>query len=120
VEVLDGLGSTEVGYIFCSNIPGRVRPGSSGVLIGDHQARIVDEDGHDADSGELWLLAASTALQYWNQRERTKQVFLGEWLKTGDRYFRDPDGYFWYQVRINDVFKVSGQWSLPWRSRAAY
>ena len=113
VEVLDGLGSTEVGYIFCSNIPGRVRPGSSGMPIGDHRARIVDEDGHDADSGELWLLAASTALQYWNQRERTKQVFLGEWLRTGDRYFRDPDGYFWYQGRINDVFKVSGQWVSP-------
>jgi benzoate-CoA ligase len=113
IEVLDGLGSTEVGYIFCSNLPGRVRPGSSGVLIGDHRARIVDEDGQDADSGELWLASASTALQYWNQRERTKQVFIGEWLRTGDRYFRDSDGYFWYQGRANDVFKVSGQWVSP-------
>jgi benzoate-CoA ligase len=113
VEVLDGLGSTEVGYIFCSNLPGRVRPGSSGVLIGDHRARIVDEDGHDADSGELWLAATSTALHYWNQRERTKQTFVGEWLRTGDRYFRDSDGYFWYQGRLNDVFKVSGQWVSP-------
>jgi benzoate-CoA ligase family protein len=113
VEVLDGLGSTEVGYIFCSNLPGRVRPGSSGVLIGDHRARIVDQDGHDAESGELWLASASTALQYWNQRARTKQTFLGEWLRTGDRYFRDPDGYFWYQGRTNDVFKVSGQWVSP-------
>jgi len=113
IEVLDGLGSTEVGYIFCSNLPGRVRPGSSGVLIGDHRARIVDEDGHDADSGELWLAAASTALQYWNQRERTQQTFVGEWLRTGDRYVRDSDGYFWYQGRTNDVFKVSGQWVSP-------
>jgi benzoate-CoA ligase len=113
IEVLDGLGSTEVGYIFCSNLPGRVRPGSSGVLLGEHRARIVDEDGHDAESGELWLAATSTALHYWNQRERTKQTFVGEWLRTGDRYFRDSDGYFWYQGRTNDVFKVSGQWVSP-------
>src|SRR6266849_4891500 len=113
IELLDGLGSTEVGYIFCSNLPGRVRPGSSGVLIGDHRARIVDEDGNDADSGELWLSAASTALQYWNQSERTKQTFCGEWLRTGDRYVRDREGYFWYQARTNDMFKVSGQWVSP-------
>jgi benzoate-CoA ligase len=113
VELLDGLGSSEVGYIFCSNLPGRVRPGSSGVLLGDHRARIVDEDGHDADVGELWISAASTALQYWNQRLRTQETFVGEWLRTGDRYIRDPDGYFWYQGRTNDVFKVSGQWVSP-------
>jgi benzoate-CoA ligase len=116
VELLDGLGSTEVGYIFCSNLPGQVRPGSSGRLIGDHQARIVDEDGQqvpDGEPGELWLKAASSALQYWNQRERTRQTFIGEWLRTGDRYIRDADGYLWYQGRTNDVFKVSGQWVSP-------
>jgi benzoate-CoA ligase family protein len=113
VEVLDGLGSTEVGYIFCSNRAGRVRPGSSGVLIGDHQARIVDDENRDAESGELLVKAASTALHYWNQRERTKQTFWGEWLRTGDRYSRDEAGYFWYQGRTNDVFKVSGQWVSP-------
>jgi benzoate-CoA ligase family protein len=113
VEVLDGLGSTEVGYIFCSNRAGQVRPGSSGVLVGDHQARIVDENDRDAESGELLVKAASTALHYWNQRERTKQTFWGEWLRTGDRYSRDEAGYFWYQGRTNDVFKVSGQWVSP-------
>jgi benzoate-CoA ligase family protein len=105
VELLDGLGSTEVGYIFCSNLPGRVRPGSSGQLIGDHQARIVD--------GELWVAAGSTALYYWNQRDQTKQTFVGEWLRTGDRYRRDTDGYFWYEGRTDDVFKASGQWVSP-------
>jgi benzoate-CoA ligase len=116
VELLDGIGSTEVGYIYCSNRPGRVRPGSSGVMIGDHAARIVDEQGRDVEegeAGELWVRAESTALYYWNQRERTKQTFCGEWLRTGDRYVRDPDGYFWYQGRNNDVFKVSGQWVSP-------
>jgi benzoate-CoA ligase len=113
VEVLDGLGSTEVGYIFCSNLPGRVRPGSSGVPIGDHQLRLVDEDGRDGEEGELWVQAESTALYYWNQRARTKQTFVGEWLRTNDRYQRDADGFYWYQGRMNDVFKVSGQWVSP-------
>ena len=116
VENLDGLGSTEVGYIFCSNLPGRVRPGSSGVLIGDHQARLVDERGRDvADGapGELWVKAASTALHYWNDRARSKATFVGEWIRTGDLYLRDADGYYWYQGRVSDVFKVSGQWVSP-------
>jgi benzoate-CoA ligase len=116
IEVLDGLGSTEAGYIFASNLPGQVRPGSSGRMIGDHEARIVDENGtdvRDGESGELWIKAASTALHYWNQRDRTKQAFVGEWLRTGDRYVRDADGYIWYQGRTNDVFKVSGQWVSP-------
>ena len=116
VEVLDGLGSTEVGYIFCSNLPGRVRPGSSGVLIGDHRARILSDTGQDApegEIGELWVQARSTALHYWNQRERSKRAFVGEWLRTGDRYARDADGYFWYQGRVDDVLKVSGQWVSP-------
>ena len=116
IELLDGLGSTEAGYIFCSNAPGAVRPGSSGRLIGGHQARIVDENGNDVPDGEwgeLWLKAASTALQYWNLRDRTKQTFVGEWLRTGDRYMRDADGYLWYQGRLGDVFKVSGQWVSP-------
>ena len=116
VEALDGLGSTEVGYIFCSNLPGQVRPGSSGRMLGDHRARVVDESGQDVadgESGELWVAAASTALHYWNQRERTRRTFVGEWLRTGDRYIRDPDGYLWYQGRLDDVFKVSGQWVSP-------
>ncbi len=116
VELLDGIGSTEVGYIFCSNLPGRVRPGSSGVLLGDHQARIVDEHGRDLPAGaegELWVRAASTALHYWNRRDQTKATFVGEWLRTGDRYRRDPDGYYWYLGRTGDIFKVSGQWVSP-------
>jgi benzoate-CoA ligase len=116
VELLDGLGSTEVGYIFCSNRPGRVRPGSSGVMIGDHEARIVDEHGRDVaegEAGELWVRAESTALCYWNRRARTKATFVGDWLRTGDRYRRDADGFYWYLGRTDDLFKVSGQWVSP-------
>jgi benzoate-CoA ligase family protein len=116
VEVLDGLGSTEVGYIFCSNLPGQVKAGSSGVMIGDHQGRLVDEHGRDVEHGEpgeLWVKAESTALHYWNKRAQTKATFAGEWIRTGDRYVRDHDGYYWYLGRTNDVFKVSGQWVSP-------
>jgi benzoate-CoA ligase family protein len=113
IEVLDGLGSTEVGYIYCSNLPGQVRAGSSGVPIGDHQLRLVDEEGRETSDGELWVRAESTALHYWNQRTRTKETFQGEWLRTNDRYVRDEDGFYWYQGRMNDVFKVSGQWVSP-------
>ncbi|MBA2450899.1 MAG: benzoate-CoA ligase family protein, partial [Chloroflexi bacterium] len=92
VELLDGIGSTEVGYIFCSNLPGQVRPGSSGVAIGDHRLRIVDEQGRDVGqgvAGELLVQAESTALHYWNRRARSRETFVGEWLRTGDRYRRD-------------------------------
>lgn len=116
IELLDGVGSTEVGYIFCSNRPGQVRPGSSGRPIGGHVMRVVDESGQDCapdEPGELWVNAESTALHYWNQRARSKATFAGEWIRTGDRYRRDADGYFWYLGRVGNVFKVSGQWVSP-------
>jgi benzoate-CoA ligase len=78
--------------------------------------RIVDETGQDLADGEvgaLWVRAASTALYYWNNREQTKRAFEGQWLRTGDRYLRDRQGFFWYQGRTDDVFKVSGQWVSP-------
>jgi benzoate-CoA ligase len=117
VELLDGLGSTEVGYIFCSNLPGEVRPGSSGRPIGDHELKLVGDDGREIVTpdvrGELWVRAASTAVQYWNQRHRTKETFVGDWLRTGDGYRRDADGYYWSEGRTDDLFKVSGQWVSP-------
>jgi benzoate-CoA ligase family protein len=116
VELVDGLGSTEVGAQFCANRPGQVRPGSSGRPLGDHQLRIVDDRGRDVPTGrpgELLVRSASTALNYWNQRDRTKETFLGEWLRTGDRYRRDADGFYWHLGRIKDTFKVSGQWVSP-------
>lgn len=116
-EILDGLGSTEVGYIYCSAMPGAVRPGSSGQPIGGHALRLVDEHGQNVtasdEPGELWVRAASSALHYWNQREKSKSTFDGEWVRTGDRYARDQDGYYWNLGRTDDVFKVSGQWVSP-------
>jgi benzoate-CoA ligase family protein len=117
IELLDGLGSTEAGYIFCSNMRDGVRPGSSGRPIGDHEMKLMDPDGSEIitpeGQGELWVRAASTALMYWNRRDRTKTTFVGEWLRTGDYYRRDTDGYYWCEGRIDDLFKVSGQWVSP-------
>jgi benzoate-CoA ligase family protein len=113
VDLLDGLGSTEVGYIFCSNRRGGNRPGSSGQPVGGHALRIVDESGADVpdgESGELWVRARSSALCYWNEQDQSRNTFVGEWLRTGDRYRRDTDGFYWHLGRLNDVFKVSGQW----------
>ncbi len=122
VETLDGIGSSEVGYIYISNFPGRSRPGSSGELIPGYQARLVDEDGDDVPQGEvgdLWIRSPSTAARYWNQHERTKATFVGEWIKTGDKYSRDADGYYRYEGRSDDMLKVGGIWVSPMEVEAA-
>ena len=116
VEILDGIGSTEVLHIFISNRPGRVRPGSSGEIVPGYEARIVDEDGQPVPPGEignLLIKGDSTALYYWNKRDRTRQTMLGEWIKTGDKYSQDADGYFWYAGRTDDMLKVGGIWVSP-------
>jgi benzoate-CoA ligase family protein len=116
VEVLDGVGSSEIGYIAISNFPGRSRPGTSGELIPGYQARVVDEEGEAVPQGEvgdLWVRSRSTAALYWNQHDRTKQTFVGEWLKTGDKYYLDETGYYVYAGRSDDMLKVGGIWVSP-------
>ncbi|HEY7063568.1 MAG TPA: benzoate-CoA ligase family protein [Chloroflexota bacterium] len=116
VEVLDGVGSSEIGYIAISNFPGRSHPGTSGELIPGYQARVVDEDGASVPQGEvgdLWVRSRSTAALYWNQHDRTKQTFVGEWLKTGDKYYLDEAGYYVYAGRSDDMLKVGGIWVSP-------
>jgi acyl-coenzyme A synthetase/AMP-(fatty) acid ligase len=122
VEILDGIGSSEIGYIAISNFPGRSRPGASGQLIPGYQARVVDEDGNDVPPGEvgdLWIRAPSAASMYWNQHERTKATFVGEWLKTGDKYAVEPDGFYRYEGRSDDMLKVGGIWVSPMEVEAA-
>jgi len=122
VEVLDGVGSTEVGYIYISNRPGRSRPGTSGELLAGYAARLVDEEGHDVPPGEpgdLWIAAPSTAARYWHQHDRTRQTMVGPWLKTGDKYVRDADGYYVYAGRSDDMLKVGGIWVSPMEVEAA-
>jgi benzoate-CoA ligase len=99
-----------------SNRPGEVKPGSSGKIIPGFEARIVDESDHDAPPGEignLLIKCDATCDGYWNQHERTKSSFLGPWFRTGDKYYQDEAGYFWYAGRADDLFKVNGRWLSP-------
>ncbi|MBI4012952.1 MAG: benzoate-CoA ligase family protein [Candidatus Rokubacteria bacterium] len=116
VECLDGLGATEVGYIFISNRPGAVRPGSSGQLLPGYRARLVDGDGGDVPPGtigDLWMAGESLAAGYWNKHEKTKAAFVGEWYRTGDKYLADADGYYFYQGRADDLLRVGANWVSP-------
>ncbi len=116
VEILDGIGSTEILHIFISNRPGRVRPGSTGELVPGYDARIVNEEGRDVPLGEigdLLINGDSVCAGYWNQHEATKSTIQGQWIRTGDKYARDQEGYFWYQGRSDDMLKVGGMWVSP-------
>lgn len=115
-EILDGLGSTEMLHIFCSNIPGEVRPGSSGKPVPGYDLRLCeDEDSapSDAEVGTLHVRGGSAFLGYWRQREKTRNTLLGDWVSTGDRYSRDSEGYFWYAGRADDMIKIGGEWVSP-------
>jgi benzoate-CoA ligase family protein len=116
VEILDGIGSTEILHIFISNRSGRVRPGSAGELVPGYEARIVDEVGDDVtDStvGNLLIRGDSICAYYWNKHERTKDTIEGHWIRTGDKFSRDADGYYWYAGRADDMLKVGGIWVSP-------
>jgi benzoate-CoA ligase family protein len=116
VEILDGIGSTEVLHIFISNQPGRARPGSSGLPVPGYEARLVDENGQTVPQGELGDLIVrgdSTCAFYWNRHEQTKDTIAGHWIRTGDKYQQDEDGYFWFAGRSDDMLKVGGIWVSP-------
>jgi benzoate-CoA ligase family protein len=116
VEILDGIGSTEVLHTFIANRPGRVRPGSSGEVVPGYEARLVDAEEREVPTGEigdLLIKGESTCSCYWNKQEQTRRTILGEWIRTGDKYTRDADGYFWYQGRSDDMLKCGGYWVSP-------
>jgi benzoate-CoA ligase family protein len=116
VEILDALGSTEVLHMMISNRPGAVRPGSSGQVLPGFEAKIVNEDNEllgPGEIGNLLVRADSTCAYYWNQHEQTKNTIQGHWIRTGDKYYQDEDGYFWYAGRTDDMMKVSGAWVSP-------
>jgi benzoate-CoA ligase len=116
VEILDGIGSTEVLHIFISNRCGSVRPGSSGVLVPGYDAKIVDDHGELVRRGEigsLWVKGDSTCALYWNRHELSKRTIQGDWIRTGDHYYQDDDGYYWFSGRSDDMLKVGGIWVSP-------
>ncbi len=122
VDILDGIGSTEMLHIFISNQPGKLRYGTTGVAVAGYELRIVDDKGADVPDGELGelLVRGPTAAEgYWNQREKTRRTFEGEWTRTGDIYVRDADGMYRYCGRNDDMFKVSGLWVSPFDVESA-
>jgi 4-hydroxybenzoate-CoA ligase len=122
VDILDGIGSTEMLHIFISNRPGDVRYGTSGKPVPGYAARIVDEhdnDVADGAQGELLVRGPSAADGYWNQRDKSRRTFQGEWTRTGDVYTRDAEGYYRYGGRNDDMMKVSGVWVSPFEVEEA-
>ncbi len=116
VELLDGLGTAEMWHIFISNRPGQVRPGTLGTVVPGFEVRVCDADGQELPDGEvgaLWVRGDSRAICYWQQMDKTKQGFRGEWYVSGDMIRRDPEGYVTYCGRIDDMLKVSGKWLSP-------
>ena len=118
VDILDGIGMTEMLHIFLSNRPGEVRPGTTGVAVPGYHLKLIDEDtgseiaeaGHP---GTLFVRGESTATGYWARYQASRLVFQGEWLRTGDTYVRDPDGYYACLGRTGDMIKASGIWVSP-------
>jgi 4-hydroxybenzoate-CoA ligase len=122
VDILDGVGSTELLHIFLSNAPGDVVYGTSGRAVPGYDLRLVDEHGAEvADDtiGELLVRGTSAANGYWNQREKSRATFEGEWTRTGDKYTRDADGRYHYCGRTDDMFKVGGLWLSPFEVESA-
>ena len=121
-DVVDGIGSTEMFQTFLSNRPGDVRYGSTGKPVAGYELRIVDENGRDVPDGEIGelLVRGPTAGEgYWNQRAKSRRTFAGEWTYSGDKFYRDADGYYHYCGRTDDMFKVSGMWVSPFEVEAA-
>ena len=123
IDVLDGIGSTEMLHIFLSNRAGDVRYGTSGKPIAGYDLRLVDDDGKiitaRGEMGELQVRGPTSAMMYWNNREQSRITFLGEWTRSGDKYIEDDDGYFVYCGRRDDMLKVSGMYVSPFEVEGA-
>jgi benzoate-CoA ligase family protein len=116
VELLDGLGTAEMWHIFCSNLPGAVRPGTLGRAVPGFEIAVRDDDGRDVGDGEvgrLWVRGGSRALGYWQDLDTSAAAFVGEWFAGGDLVRRDGDGYLSYVGRGDDALKVGGRWLAP-------
>ena len=116
VDIIDGIGSTEALHMFIANRPDDIRPGSSGRLVDGYDARLLDDQGapvNRGDIGNLWISGDSVCAEYWHQHEKTKDTIEGRWIRTGDKYTQDADGYYWYAGRTDDMLKVGGLWVSP-------
>ncbi len=122
VDIYDGVGSTEMLHIFLGNYPGTIKYGTSGMPIPGYEARLIDDNGREVAQGEIGELSVrgpSAADGYWNQREKSRRTFEGEWTRTGDKYTLGSDGFYRICGRTDDMFKVSGQWVSPFEVESA-
>jgi benzoate-CoA ligase len=122
VEILDGIGSTEMLHIFISNRPGEVRYGTTGKPVPGYQIRLVDEREAEVatgEIGELQINGPTSAIHYWGNRVRTLATFVGPWTRAGDKYTKDAQGYYTYGGRSDDMLKVSGMYVSPFEVEAA-
>jgi 4-hydroxybenzoate-CoA ligase len=122
VDILDGIGSTEMLQTFVSNRPGDIRYGSTGKPVPGYEVKIVDESGQELPAGEIGELVVrgpTAGEGYWNQRAKSRRTFAGEWIHTGDKFVCDLDGYYHYCGRTDDMFKVNGMWVSPFEVEAA-
>ncbi|MEO5725951.1 MAG: AMP-binding protein, partial [Byssovorax sp.] len=122
VDILDGIGSTEMLHIFVSNRPGDVRYGTTGTAVPGYEVEIRDEAGAPVAPGgvgDLWVSGPSSAAFYWNKREQSRATFHGRWTRTGDHYLRDAEGRYVYQGRSDDMLKVGGIYVSPFEVEAA-
>jgi len=122
VEILDGIGSTEMLHIFLSNRAGEVRYGTTGKPVPGYAVRLIGEDGNPVapgEIGELQINGPSSAVMYWNSREKSRHTFMGEWTRSGDKYIESSDGYFQYCGRSDDMLKVSGIYVSPFEVEGA-
>jgi len=122
VDIYDGVGSTEMLHQYTCNNARALKYGTSGRPVEGYEIRLVDEQGHDVpdgEVGEMLVRGPSAAEGYWNQRERSRSTFEGGWTRSGDKYTRDAEGFFTYQGRTDDMFKVSGIWVSPFEVESA-
>jgi len=121
VDIVDGIGSTEMLHIFISNRPEQVRFGSTGWPVPGYTIELRGEDGHgvpDGEPGDLFIHGPSSAMMYWGNREKTRETFQGGWTRSGDKYIHNPDGSYTYAGRSDDMLKVSGIWVSPFEVEA--
>jgi benzoate-CoA ligase len=119
---VDVVGSTEALHDFIANRPGAVRRGSAGQIVPGFEARLVDDAGQPVPTGavgHLLIKGPTTSPYYWNRLERTRATMLGQWLRTGDMFWQDAEGYFYFAGRSDDMLRVAGLWVAPAEIEAA-
>ncbi|MEO7400640.1 MAG: benzoate-CoA ligase family protein [Polaromonas sp.] len=121
IEIIDGIGSTEMLHVYLSNLPGKVRYGTTGWPVPGYAVELRDDEGRpvaDGDTGDLFIKGPSAALMYWGNREKSRETFQGAWTKSGDKYVRNADGTYTYSGRSDDMLKVSGVYVSPFEVEA--